>query len=236
MSKKKENQLNIGEKANKPLAKNLSSLIGKDVSVMADLLECSTQAINQYKQGTSTPQISKLIKIAQHYKVSVDWLLGLTPERTTNIEVKAICNYTGLSENAIALFREMTKVDNERELSRFFEDNIGKDFLRSIISFCDDVKYDGEFRKMLAGTSDEPFIFDCDNDIDDEITNVKSYEIIAFRISQLLQKYFNKRAEEIYQPVIEYEKQKNDELVEETKKIDKWLGIDNEEQINGDDK
>lgn len=234
MPKKKGSTLDIGEKSKKPLALNLSEIIGKDVSEIAKLLDCSTQAVNQYKQGTSTPQIDKLIKIAKHYNVSVDWLLGLTHAQTTNPEIKAICNYTGLSEKAIMMFQKVTKYDDEKEISHFFESSIGEFFLKSIIDFCDDVKNDGEFRKYLATNSDEPFLDEVVDDL--EITKVKSYEIIAFRISQLLQQYFNERAKELYKPILEYEKQRNKELFDEIEKIDKMLGIDTKEQTNGNDK
>ena len=55
------------------------------------------------------------------------------------------------------------------------------------------------------------------------LTEVQDYEVIAYRISQYLQRYFDERAKEIYQPVIEYEKQRNDELLQIKRETDEWI-------------
>lgn len=44
-------------------------------------------------------------KLAAHYGVSVDWLLGLTETRSPDPRVQAACRYTGLSENTVGLLR-----------------------------------------------------------------------------------------------------------------------------------
>ena len=110
MAKKasENSKLVVAEKANKPLAKNLSKLIGKDVAKMAEHLGCSPQAINQYKMGTSVPQLEKLVKIAQYYNVSTDYLLGLSDVKTTDPKIKEICEYTGLSEEAAAMLHRFS--------------------------------------------------------------------------------------------------------------------------------
>lgn len=95
----------VAEKANTPLARNLSDLIGKDVSKMAEYLNCSPQAINQYKQGTAVPQVEKLIKIAEYFNVSTDYLLGLSNVKSTDTELKGVCEYTGLSEKAVNVLK-----------------------------------------------------------------------------------------------------------------------------------
>lgn len=43
----------------------------------------------------------KIAALAKHYGVSADYLLGLSPNPTTDKDVDAICNYTGLSDTAI---------------------------------------------------------------------------------------------------------------------------------------
>lgn len=101
--------LDVAEKAGKPLAKNLTTLIGKDVAKIAKHLDCTPQAINQYKLGVSVPQTEKLVKIAEYYNVSVDYLLGLSDVKSTDPKVKEICEYTGLSEEAIEKLHEHTE-------------------------------------------------------------------------------------------------------------------------------
>ena len=43
----------------------------------------------------------KIAALAKHYGVSADYLLGLSPNPTTNKDIDAICNYTGLSQSSI---------------------------------------------------------------------------------------------------------------------------------------
>lgn len=99
---------------NNIIGKRLSEIIGKDVKNIAKLLNCSPQAINQFKQGVSVPRTDKLIKIAEFYNVSVDYLLGLSDVKSTDTSIKSICNYTGLSETAINNLHNSTQ--NNREL------------------------------------------------------------------------------------------------------------------------
>lgn len=59
------------------------------------------QAISQYMDGSVIPNAEKLAVISKFFNVSADYLLGLSPNPTTDPEVKAICNYTGLSGEAV---------------------------------------------------------------------------------------------------------------------------------------
>ena len=43
----------------------------------------------------------KIATLSKHYGVSSDYLLGLTPNPTTNKDLDAVCKYTGLSAGAI---------------------------------------------------------------------------------------------------------------------------------------
>lgn len=96
------------------IGNRLLEIIGKDVKNVAKFLNCSPQAINQFKQGISVPRVDKLIKIAEFYDVSVDYLLGLSNVKSTDTNIKSICDYTGLSEIAIENLHNSTK--NNREL------------------------------------------------------------------------------------------------------------------------
>lgn len=167
------------------------------------------------------PKIKSLNSVAQVLGVSVDYLIGNTDIKPLNLKLQAISKETGLSEKTISLFKEIKALDNEKELSRFFENDIGKSFLLSIVEFCSDVKENAHFRGYLASTSDEPFITEIVEDL--RLKEVQGYEVIAYRISQYLQRYFDERAKEIYQPVLEFEKQRNEELIQENKEFDEWL-------------
>lgn len=100
---------------NKPFAKRLCSLMvecGENQKELAEELGVKQQTISYYRNGQSTPDADNLIKIARHYGVTTDFLLGLTEVSTTDTELKAVCEYTGLSEIAIRNLREM-KVNDQ---------------------------------------------------------------------------------------------------------------------------
>ena len=48
---------------------------------VADLLHCHRQAYGHYERGFREIPVSMLIKLAKHYKVSVDYILGLSDEK-----------------------------------------------------------------------------------------------------------------------------------------------------------
>ena len=68
------------------------------------------QAISQYADGSVQPNIEKLYKIAEFFKVSADYLLGMSDITTSDVDDKAINQILGLSEKAISLLKE--KVDD----------------------------------------------------------------------------------------------------------------------------
>ena len=67
----------------------------------AEFLGISRQTVGFYYNGDRVPDAITLAKIAKKCKISADWLLGLSNVRTTDIELKQVCEYTGLSKDAI---------------------------------------------------------------------------------------------------------------------------------------
>lgn len=56
--------------------KSVRTQKGFTQSEMAEFLDCSQQTINVWESGQHTPKITMLVKIADSFGVSVDWLLG----------------------------------------------------------------------------------------------------------------------------------------------------------------
>ena len=78
--------------------KNLRSKDNKKQSDIADILGVSVQSYCAYEAGRE-PKYDLLCKIARHYNVTADYLLGLDDGSTK--ERAAINDQTGLSEEAI---------------------------------------------------------------------------------------------------------------------------------------
>lgn len=68
---------------------------------VADDLQISRASLEYYEKEKRAPDIETLYKIADYFHTSADYLLGRTPNKTTNPTLQAVCEYTGLSEKAI---------------------------------------------------------------------------------------------------------------------------------------
>ena len=96
------------ERLNSGFAKRLGAeLTGpEDVKGLAEYLGCSPQAVSLFRSGTAFPKTENLIKIAEYFNCSLDYLVGLSDEKTIDASNKAAQRYTGLSESAVtALYR-----------------------------------------------------------------------------------------------------------------------------------
>jgi len=74
----------------------------EDVKGLSEFLQISPQAVNQFKQGQNFPKTENLVKIAQYFNCSLDYLIGLSDVRSPDADVQAVCDYTGLSEKAVS--------------------------------------------------------------------------------------------------------------------------------------
>lgn len=65
--------------------------------ILADVLGKSRQAISYYCDGSSSPDWETLVKIANFFSVSTDYLLGVSIVKNPDTSIRAVCEYTGLS-------------------------------------------------------------------------------------------------------------------------------------------
>jgi transcriptional regulator with XRE-family HTH domain len=91
-------------------SKRLKELRGKKtLQEVSDSIGITRVAMGYYEKGERKPDIETLYKIADFYKVSADYLIGIADVKTPNVETKTIGNITGLTESAINVLRtEMT--------------------------------------------------------------------------------------------------------------------------------
>ncbi|MBR4474254.1 MAG: helix-turn-helix transcriptional regulator [Oscillospiraceae bacterium] len=102
----------------------------EDVKELAEFLQISPQAVNQFKQGQSFPKIENLIKIAQHFNCSLDYLIGLSDVRSPEADLQAVCDYTGLSEESISKLHKEAQITKKRRKTRTL--SMDEDWVRSI--------------------------------------------------------------------------------------------------------
>ena len=80
---------------------------------LATVLGISSNAVRSWYTGYARPDMDKLPIICHFYGVSADWLLGLSDTQSVDIELRDICEKTGLSENAL-----LVMMRNSRNLNR----------------------------------------------------------------------------------------------------------------------
>lgn len=90
---------------------------------LADVLNIKRQTISLYLNGASLPPLEKLVDIANYFNVSSDYLLGLTNVKSVQADIKAMCEYTGLSEKSLKVLNMYTdyKSIEALETHPFFE-------------------------------------------------------------------------------------------------------------------
>lgn len=85
---------------------------------LAEYLQKTRQAVSYYCDGSSSPDWETLVKIADFFDISTDYLLGRTDVKTPTATVRAIADETGLSENSICLLQNFAKpCDPNRKIS-----------------------------------------------------------------------------------------------------------------------
>lgn len=124
MGRKKNatSEMDVVEKLSAPLTQRLNELI-TDSNELKDFLGCSIQAVNQYKLGISRPSLENLCKIADFYGVSTDYLLGRTTVKTSDMDKRKMCDYSGLTESALEFLHSLKdNPDYPRLISAMLED------------------------------------------------------------------------------------------------------------------
>lgn len=76
---------------------------------VADYLGITRASLEYYEKGKRTPNISTIAKIVKYFNTTTDYLFGLSDVSTTDVDIKQVCDYTGLSEEVVeALHRNAT--------------------------------------------------------------------------------------------------------------------------------
>lgn len=133
-----------GNHYNDPFPKRLRELMRKNGTRQEDLKSVlgskTRQSVTGYTDGTTLPTIDKIEQIAKYFNVSADYLLGLTPHKTPSADIRAICDYTGLSEASVQ------RIVHFKNLVSYFEDEpiSGLD-----VSILDELIQSDSFLKLL---------------------------------------------------------------------------------------
>lgn len=116
MSKNKNNVNIFAERLGQLIKEN--NYIHEDV---ASAVGVTRQGVGKWVSGDSVPDVLTTAKVAKFFGVSVDYLAGASDVRSADTELKAVCDYTGLSESNIKLFAELNKAKHLQEERKLYE-------------------------------------------------------------------------------------------------------------------
>ena len=89
---------------------------GNSQLALSKALGVSRPTISGWLDGKAVPDILSLKKIANHFNVSADYLLGLSDVASPDVSLRAAATYTGLSEAAVqALHNGLDNVECDWE-------------------------------------------------------------------------------------------------------------------------
>ena len=90
----------------------LENDIRKDIEVARDI-GISRSSLSKYKSGTTMPDLEILVRLAQTFNVTTDYLLGVTDIKTPDISERFICKETGFTPAAFENYKRICKNDKE---------------------------------------------------------------------------------------------------------------------------
>lgn len=81
--------------------KELRTEMHKSLRDVASELNISYSSLSKYERGDQQPSYETLMKMADYFNVTTDYIIGYTDIRTKNIEDRAIAERTGLTLRSI---------------------------------------------------------------------------------------------------------------------------------------
>ncbi|HPS75639.1 MAG TPA: helix-turn-helix transcriptional regulator [Oscillospiraceae bacterium] len=74
---------------------------GTSQQALASAIGVAKSSIGLYENGDNVPDVKTIVKLANFYDVSADYLLGMSGVATVNTNARAACDYTGLNVKTV---------------------------------------------------------------------------------------------------------------------------------------
>lgn len=81
------------------------------ITALAKELNVSRQTVSLYYNGSMEPNIERIRQISRYLGISADYLLGLSDARTTDTNIRAVAEFTGLSEKSLESLNQIKESD-----------------------------------------------------------------------------------------------------------------------------
>lgn len=102
---------------------------------VAQDLNVTAQSLSLYEKGQRTINIDLLKRTAEYFKVSSDYLIGISDVASTDTDLKTACKYIGLSEESVKCISSMSHRYEDkyrRALNLFFSNYDTVDFFEEL--------------------------------------------------------------------------------------------------------
>ena len=115
------------------------------------------QVLSRYERGERTPDAEMLLRIADYYRVSVDYLLGKTEisEIPTDGKIQAAAEITGLTESALNALSEIKDNNRKTSYSDIISTLLEYEYLDSLLSLIAAKISYSAMRKRISDSNDE---------------------------------------------------------------------------------
>lgn len=83
----------------------LRVLAGESQQSLADNIGVKRETVKFWESGERHIKCGDIAKLAKHFNVSADYLLGLSDIASPDTDIRSVCDFTGLSEGAVEAIR-----------------------------------------------------------------------------------------------------------------------------------
>lgn len=125
---------------NDTFPKRLRQLISENLNItqdrLAEIVGVTRQTVGNWCSGESSPDAVSLKKIADCFDISIDWLLIENAPCNVDVNLSAVCKFTGLSPESVNTLHNKTEKSYKEFASLFFE-SLDADIVFSNLEYAD---------------------------------------------------------------------------------------------------
>ena len=179
----------IGERINTLIAEHDTSQ-----KALADHLEIKPNIVSDWCHGKRTPNTEQIVRIADYFNVSADYLLCRTKNKPADFKLQAICEYTGLDEKAANIlhtfateefgYRYVERPNSSCEIEGI---EIDKEFNENAMSFINGLITNDKFHRIINNAVNlKETISDISNTIPDSDNEEQAQMILTKQNMKIL--------------------------------------------------
>ena len=122
-----------------------------EASRLAKSIGVLDKNVGEYYMGYTFPETQTILKIAKHYGVSIDYLLGASEVRRKDLDLQMIGKHTGLWDSSIEALRLMSQ-----GTENLLPDQYGMDFINRALTMMKQVMEEQELKaKAVTDTAEQ---------------------------------------------------------------------------------